>query len=118
MSESPRARTLRAGLAVILAILYGISVLSFWLAGAIAYLEGFHGPARFLGFAYVPSLLLPIVGRGEIAGIDVRSPVWVWWFVVQLALAFGAVWIYPHEHVSRRALRQVSPRAVRPRIPT
>lgn len=91
MLERERYRSLRDPFGVLLAILYAASVLSFWWAGTVAYLRGFHGPGRFAGLLYLPSLLLPGIGRGSISGFPVRSSIWIWWFLLQLGLASAAI---------------------------
>jgi hypothetical protein len=108
---STRART-RAS--VCLAILYAVSVVSFWLFGIAAYAQGFSGPARLLGILYLPALLLPAIGRGSVAGIAVHSQIWLWWFGCQFVLALSAATISPRE---RR--RHPAPRVpARRRAPT
>jgi hypothetical protein len=91
-----------------LAILYVISVVSFWLFGIAAYAQEFSGPARLLGILYLPTLLLPAIGRGSVAGITVHNQLWFWWFGCQFALALGAATLSP-----RRRLRHPTPRSRR-----
>lgn len=108
---SPRVR-IRAS--VTLAILYVISVVSFWLFGIAAYAQGFSGPARLLGILYLPALLLPAIGRGSVAGIAVHSQIWFWWFGCQFVLALAAATLSPHErrrHPAPRALSRARRRA-------
>jgi hypothetical protein len=103
---SIRART-RASMC--LAILYVISVVSFWLVAIAAFAQGFSGPARFLGILYLPALLLPVIGRGSVAGIAVHSQIWLWWFACQFALALAAATISPRERRRHPAPRVPSP---------
>jgi hypothetical protein len=94
----------RAKLAVALAIAYVIAVSGFWIAGAAAFTSAFHGPARLLGLLYVPILVLPVAGRGELAGVAVRSPIWLWWFGLQTILAAATIWVYPFDRSRRRVI--------------
>ena len=87
-------RGLTAG---ILAIVYVFAVASFWIAGASAFMRSAHGLDRLLGIAYLPILVLPIVGHGVIDGIRVHSSIWIWWFLAQMLLGVAAVWAYPPE---------------------
>ncbi len=103
---STRART-RAS--VCLAILYAVSVVSFWLFGIAAYAQGFNGPARLLGILYLPTLLLPAIGRGSVAGIAVHSQIWLWWFACQFVLALSAATISPRERRRHPAPRVLVP---------
>jgi len=91
---SNRART-RAS--VLLAIVYIVSVVSFWVLAIAAFAQSFSGPARLLGILYLPALLLPAIGRGSVAGIAVHSQIWLWWFGCQFVLALAAVTISPRE---------------------
>jgi hypothetical protein len=61
----------------------------FWVCGFLAYFRNFGGFARLAGALYVPILALPFVGRGELAGHDIRSIGWFAWFLLEVALAFG-----------------------------
>ena len=87
----------RTRVSVCLAILYAVSVVSFWLFGIAAYAQGFSGPARWLGILYLPALLLPAIGRGSVAGIAVHSQIWFWWLGCQPFLALAAAAISPRE---------------------
>ena len=91
-----------------LAILYLASVVSFWLFGIAAYVQGFSGPARLLGILYLPALLLPGIGRGSVAGIAVHSQIWFWWFGCQFVLALAAATISPRERRRHPAPRVAS----------
>ena len=94
----------RANLAVVLAIAYVIAVIGFWIAGVTAYTQAFHGPVRLLGLLYLPILALPVAGRGELMGVAVRSPVWLWWFAAQVALGAGTIWAFPFDRYRRRVI--------------
>jgi hypothetical protein len=83
---------------------YALLALSFWVAGTIAYWRGATGTARALGLLFLPSLALPLVGRGELAGLPVESSVWWWWFAAQVAVAATAIWLYPYDRVPRTAV--------------
>lgn len=74
----------------------------FWVEGARAYLQFASGPARLLGLAYLPILLLPAIGSGTVDGIMVRSAVWWWLFVLQMGLGVSAMLVYPSGSVRRR----------------
>jgi hypothetical protein len=82
---------------------YVVALGSFWVMGAAAYLRWEQGPARLLGLAYFPILLLPFVGRGTLGSLHVHSAIWVWWFALQMVLGIAAIWLYPYE---RRRLRR------------
>jgi hypothetical protein len=69
----------------------------FWVEGARAYLQIASGPARLLGFAYLPILFLPVIGTGTVDGIVVRSAVWWWLFALQMGLGVAAMFVYPSE---------------------
>ncbi len=90
---------------------------TFWAAGVIAYWQGADGAARLLGLLYLPSLALPVIGRGRLAGVPVESLLWWWWFAAQVAVAWLAIWLYPYERaphpvVPRLAGRSRSPVSV------
>lgn len=86
---------LRRALAALFGLLYLISVGSFWVAGFVAYFRHFSGPARLLGLLFFPTLALPFVGRGTVAGIPADSFFWWGWFALHLALAGAAMLVYP-----------------------
>ncbi|MBI2237237.1 MAG: hypothetical protein HYU54_01750 [Actinobacteria bacterium] len=92
--RSPSAQ-LRRALAALFGLLYLISVGSFWVAGFVAYFRHFSGPARLLGLLFFPTLALPFVGRGTVAGIPADSFFWWGWFALHLALAGAAMLVYP-----------------------
>lgn len=98
-SDSPIAR-MRARSAAALFVVYTGLAVSFWAAGVLAYWHGARGAARLLGLAYLPSLALPLVGRGRLAGIPVGSVVWWWWFAAQVVVAGVAIWLYPYDRPS------------------
>jgi len=108
MRASMFSRRLRIRASVCLAILYVISVASFWLFGIVAYAEGFSGPARLLGVLYLPDLFLPAIGRGSVAGVAVHSQIWFWWFGCQFVLALAAATLSPHERRRHPAPRSSS----------
>jgi hypothetical protein len=84
--------------------LYALLSGSFWIAGALAFWRGGSGAGRLLGVLFLPSLALPVVGRGELAGVPVDSVVWWWWFAAQAAVAALAIWLYPYDRVPRTGL--------------
>jgi hypothetical protein len=100
----PRSTRARAKLAVVLAIFYLVTVAGFWIAGALAYVDGFHGPVRLLGLLYVPILALPVTGHGALAGLAVRSPIWLWWFGLQVVLAVATIGVFPFDRWRRRVI--------------
>ena len=69
----------------------------FWFEGSLAYLRFENGPARLLGLAYLPILLLPSIGSGTVDGIVVHSAVWWWLFALQMTLGAAAMFMYPNE---------------------
>jgi hypothetical protein len=87
-----RLRRLAAGL---LGLAYLVAVGSFWVLGAIAWARSVDGVLSFLGVLFLPILLLPIVGEGQVAGIDAASPVWWAWFALLMLLAAAAVFSAP-----------------------
>jgi hypothetical protein len=89
----------------VLFVLFALLTLSFWAVGAVAYLHGHSGPARFLGLLYLPSLALPVIGRGRIAGIPVDSMVWWWWFAIQTIVVSAAIWLFPYDRSPRDRAR-------------
>jgi hypothetical protein len=91
-----RARSSGACFAV-----YALLAASFWAAGVLAYWRGASGAARLLGLLYLPSLALPVVGRGQLVGIAVGSTVWWWWFGAQAVIAALAICLYPYDRASR-----------------
>jgi hypothetical protein len=101
-TRSVRIRGRAAGL---FAAGYVVALTSFWVAGAVAYAGSGHGLSRLLGLAYFPILLLPFVGKGTVAGIDVHSAVWIWWFALQMVLGAAAIWLNPYERPHRRRPR-------------
>ncbi len=84
----------------------------FWVEGARAYLQVASGPARMLGFAYLPILFLPVIGNGTVDGMVVRSAVWWWLFALQMGLGVAAMFVYPSERppwrLSDRARRSLA----------
>ena len=98
-ARSVRMRSRAAGL---FAAGYVVALVSFWVMGAAAYLRWEQGPARLVGLAYFPILLLPIVGRGSFGSLHVHSSIWVWWFALQMVLGTAAIWLYPYERRRRR----------------
>jgi hypothetical protein len=100
-----RSERIRGRAAGLFAAGYVVALTSFWVAGAVAYAGSVHGFSRLLGLAYFPILLLPFVGKGTVAGIDVHSAVWVWWFALQMVLGAAAIWLYPYERPHRRRPR-------------
>ena len=108
-TRSVRIRSRAAGL---LATAYVVAFASFWIAGATAYLKIGDGFGKLLGFLYFPILLLPF-GEGDpkLGALDIHSPVWLWWFALQMVLGIAAIWAYPYER--RRPSRfQSGPRAL------
>jgi hypothetical protein len=93
---APRTRW---GLTGVLLVAYACTFLTYWFFGIQAFLQGGEGPARLLGFAYIPILLLPMLGRGS---------VWFWMFGVQIALAVAAMFAYPRATLHPRPRRRVS----------
>ena len=99
-TRSVRIRSRAAGF---LAAGYVVALTSFWVAGAAAYSHSAHGLSRWLGLAYFPILLLPVVGKGTLGGLEVHSSIWVWWFALQMILGVAAIWLYPYERPRRAA---------------
>jgi hypothetical protein len=93
-TRSVRIRGRAAGL---FAAGYLVALTSFWVAGVVAYAGWGHGFSRVLGLAYFPILLLPVVGRGTLGGLEIHSAIWVWWFALQMFLGVGAIWLNPYE---------------------
>lgn len=109
---------IRSRAAALFAAGYVIALTSFWIAGAAAYAASVHGLSRLLGLAYFPILLLPVLGRGAIGGLEVRSSVWIWWFALQMVLGAAAIWFYPYGRRRRPRPRRPSRRGrVRPGLP-
>ena len=108
-----RSERIRSRAAVLFAAGYVVALASFWLAGAAAYAVSGHGLSRLLGLAYFPILLLPIVGEESLAGVEIHSMIWVWWFALQMILGVVAIWLYPHDRSLRR--RPYPPRVRAPR---
>jgi hypothetical protein len=65
-----------------------------WVYGFLAYYRNFGGVFRFLGVFYLPILALPIVGRGEIGGHDVRSILWIAWVTLEVGLALAVILVH------------------------
>jgi hypothetical protein len=101
---------LRARSSVTCFAAYAALAVTFWIAGALAYWQGADGAARVLGIFYLPSLALPLVGRGRLAGVPVESVIWWWWFVAQAIVASLAICLYPYD----RAPRTMPPRGTMP----
>jgi hypothetical protein len=97
-TRSVRIRGRAAGL---FAAGYVVALTSFWVAGAVAYAESGHGLSRLLGLAYFPILLLPVVGKGTLGGLEVHGAIWVWWFALQMILGAAAIWLNPYERPHR-----------------
>lgn len=93
---------MRARASAVLGSLYLLAAVTFWAAGAAAYMSDFTGPARFLGFVYVPILLLSFIAHGP---TGVHESLWIWWFALQLALGAAAVWTFPYDRRGRAANR-------------
>jgi hypothetical protein len=92
-----RSVRIRGRAAGVFAAGYFAALISFWVAGIVAYAGWGHGFTRLMGLAYFPILLLPVVGRGTLGGIEVHSAIWVWWFALQMVLGAGAIWLNPYE---------------------
>lgn len=107
-TRSVRIRSRAAGL---FAAAYVVSLVSFWAVGAAAYLKVMDGPSKLLGLVYFPILLLPMIGHGSIGALQVHSPMWFWWFALQMVLGIAAIWLYPYEHRLRPRL-EPGPRAL------
>lgn len=88
---------IRTWAARFLVLAYLLSFGVFWFEGVQAYLRFASGPERFLGFAYLPILLLPSIGSGTVDGIVVHSVVWWWLFALQMVLGAAAIFMYPNE---------------------
>jgi hypothetical protein len=91
----------RSRAAAICAAAYVVALASFWFVGAVAYLSWGTGASKLLGLAYFPILLLPVVGKGMLGALRVHSPIWFWWFGLQMVLGVAAIWLYPHERHGR-----------------
>lgn len=102
--SGPSLRRLRARSSFVCFGVYAGLAASFWAAGVMAYWQGASGAARLLGVLFLPSLALPVVGRGRLAGVPVESLVWWWWFGAQIAVAWLAIWLYPYERPARPAI--------------
>ena len=114
--ERTRSVRIRSRAAGLLAAAYVVALASFWAAGTIAYLQVEHGAAKLLGFLYFPILLLPWVGHGSsdtttIGAIQVHSPIWIWWFALQMALGMAAMLLYPVRAPAASTLGAGAPRA-------
>ena len=93
-----RSVRIRSRAAAILATAYVVAFASFWIAGTTAYLKFGHGFGKLLGFLYFPILLLPLgEGNQKLGALDIHSPVWLWWFALQMVLGIAAIWVYPYE---------------------
>ena len=108
-TRSVRIRSRAAGL---FAAAYFVALTSFWVAGAVAYEQSVEGWSRLLGLAYFPILLLPVVGRGTLGGLEVHTSIWLWWFALQMVLGVAAIWLYPYGPRRHRLPRP--PRPPRP----
>ena len=97
-----RLLRLRGWTAGVLAVAYVLAVVSFWVVGASAFMRSTHGSERLLGIAYLPILVLPVIGHGVLDGIRIHSWIWIWWFLAQIVLGVATVWAYPHEGRWRR----------------
>ena len=53
-----------------------------------------------------------MVGEGRSAPRTIASPVWLYWFALQMVLAIAAIWIYPYERRFRPRLLAAGPRAL------
>jgi hypothetical protein len=107
-TRSVRIRSRAAGL---FAAAYVVALASFWVVGATAYLRFEHGSAKLVGLAYFPILMLPWVGHGNFGALSVRSPIWLWWFALQMVLGITALWLYPYDR-TRRPRLEAGPRAL------
>lgn len=107
-----RSVRIRSRVAGVCAAGYVVALASFWLAGIAAYLAFGDGFEKILGFFYFPILLLPWVGEGTVGGQEIASPVWLYWFALQMILAIAAIWIYPYERRFRPRLLAAGPRAL------
>ncbi len=92
-ARSVRIRGKAAGL---FAAGYVVALMSFWIAGIVAFAQSGDGWSRLLGLAYFPILF--------------RGSVWVWWFALQMVLAVAAIWLNPYERPRRRRPRVSVPR--------
>jgi hypothetical protein len=101
-TRSVRIRGRAAGL---FAAGYVVALTSFWVAGTLAYAGSGHGFSRLLGLAYFPILVLPFVGKGTLAGLEIHSAVWIWWFALQMVLGAAAIWLNPYERPHHRRPR-------------
>jgi hypothetical protein len=97
-------RRWRARTSIACFVTYALLALTFWGAGALAYWRAGGGAERLLGLLYLPSLALPVVGRGELVGVPVDSAVWWWWFAAQAAVAATGMWLYPYDRAPRAPL--------------
>jgi hypothetical protein len=103
-TRSVRIRSRAAGL---LAAAYMVAFASFWIAGATAYLKIAHGFGKLLGFLYFPILLLPLGdSQQKLGALEIHSPVWLWWFALQMVFGIAAIWVYPYE---RRRPSRIDP---------
>jgi hypothetical protein len=93
-----RSVRIRSRIAGLLGMAYVVAFASFWIAGITAYMKIGHGFSRLLGFLFFPILLLPFGdGTQKLRALDIHSPVWLWWFALQMVLGFAAIWVYPYE---------------------
>lgn len=99
--SGPQAHRLRARTSIVCFIMYGLLAISFWAAGSLAYWRAGSGAERLLGLLYLPSLALPVVGRGSLAGLPVESALWWWWFAAQALVAGIAICLYPYDRAPR-----------------
>ena len=65
-----------------------------WAYGFLAYYRNFGGVFRFLGALYLPIIALPVVGRGDIGGHDVRSILWIAWVALEMGLALAVILVH------------------------
>jgi hypothetical protein len=100
------AQRVRARSSVACFAAYAALTMSFWIAGAVAYWRGAEGAARLLGLLYLPSLALPVVGRGDLVGVPVESAIWWWWFAAQAIVAALAICLYPYDRAPRTAVHR------------
>jgi hypothetical protein len=101
-----RSAWIRSRAAGFLAAGYAVAFMTFWVAGAAAYAVSGDGLSRLAGLVYFPILLLPIVGRGMLGGLEIESAIWFWWFGLQMLLGATAIWLYPYEPMRRRQPRR------------
>ncbi|MEX1046717.1 MAG: hypothetical protein WD757_03820 [Actinomycetota bacterium] len=99
----------RIAVARALRLLVVVPVIGLYVAGVIAYFNNFNGVFKLAGLIPGSVLLLPLIGRGEIAGVPVHSYYWWFWALVVLSLYYLSVWLHPEILVRDSAAQGQAP---------